>query len=121
MSPQPSRDTTAGQVYNDLRKLARLQGRATDELFQHYLLERFLVRLAQSPAANELVLKGGTLLAAYQLRRATQDRDVQAQALANDRAMLARLIQQVCAIEIDDGVTFDLAGLRATTIREGAT
>ena len=60
MSRQPSRDTTAGQVYNDLRKLARLQGRATDELFQHYLLERFLVRLAQSPAANELVLKGGT-------------------------------------------------------------
>lgn len=39
MSPQPRRDTTAGRVHNDLRNLARREGRATDELFQLYLLD----------------------------------------------------------------------------------
>lgn len=120
MSPQPRRDTTAGQVYNDLRNLARRQGRATDELFQLYLLERFLYRLAHSPASDQLILKGGTLLAAYQLRRATQDIDVQATSLANDEATLAGLVGEVCQLEVDDGVSFDLTGLTVTTIREGA-
>lgn len=65
MSSQPRRDTTAGRVYNDLRNLAHEQRRATDELFQFYLLERFLNRLARSRLDGQLVLKGGTLLAAY--------------------------------------------------------
>lgn len=62
MSPQPRRDTTAGRVYNDLRNLARRQGQPTDELFQLYLLERFLFRLAHSQQSGHLVLDGGTLL-----------------------------------------------------------
>lgn len=120
MSPQPRRDTTAGQVYNDLRNLARRQGRATDGLLQLYLLERFLHRLVHSSASGKLILKGGTLLAAYQLRRATQDIDVQASSLANDEDTLAEVVRGVCQVQADDGVSFDLAGLTVTTIREGA-
>lgn len=120
MSPQPRRDTTAGRAYNELRNLARRQGRATDELFQLYLLERFLYRLAHSPASDKLVLKGGTLLAAYQLRRATQDIDVQASSFANDEATLGELMHEVCQVQVDDGVSFDLTGLTVITIREGA-
>jgi len=84
VSPQPQRDTTAGRTYNDLRNLARRQGQPTDELFQLYLLERFLFRLAHSPLDRLFVLKGGTLLAAYQLRRPTQDIDMQVQQLPGD-------------------------------------
>lgn len=98
-SPQPRRDTTAGQVYNDLRNLARRQGRATDGLFQLYLLERFLYRLAHSPASDKLVVKGGTLLVAYGLRRATQDLDVQASSLPNDADTLAGMVREVCQVE----------------------
>lgn len=119
MSPQPRRDTTAGEVYNDLRTLARRQGRPTDELFQLYLLERFLYRLANSPQRDRLVLKGGTLLAAYQLRRATNDIDTQAHDVDNDADEVALLVGEVCAINTDDGLTFHLNDLIVETIREG--
>lgn len=120
MSGQPRRDTTSGRVYNDLRNLAARQGRATDELFQLYLLERFLYRLAHSRLRRHLVLKGGTLLAAYELRRGTRDIDVQAIDVAADADSVARLVSEVCAVQVDDGVTFDVVRLDATAIREGA-
>jgi transposase InsO family protein len=46
--PNPARDTVAGRVYNDLRNLARLSGRGTDELMLGYVLERFLYRVSVS-------------------------------------------------------------------------
>ena len=64
--PNPTRDTTAGRVYNDLRNLARRNGRSTDEVMVDYLLERFLFRMAVSPLGGEhFVLKGGLLLAQF--------------------------------------------------------
>jgi hypothetical protein len=45
------------------------------------------------------VLKGGTLLAAYHLRRATRDIDVQALDLPGDADTIADLVRQVCAVE----------------------
>ncbi|MGW5188089.1 hypothetical protein ACWEOO_02465 [Kribbella sp. NPDC004138] len=58
----PARNTTTGRVYNDLRNSARRQLRATDEVMVEYILERFLYRLATSPAGREhFVLKGGLL------------------------------------------------------------
>lgn len=121
MSPQPPRDTTAGRVYNDLRSLARRRGRPTDELFQLYLLERFLYRLSHSPYRDRLVLKGGTLLAAYGLRRGTQDIDAQARGIANDLDQVADVVRAVCSIKVDDGVTFDVERLATGAIREGAS
>ena len=90
MTRDASNDPTAAEVYNRLRRLAREQGRATDELFHLYLLERFLYRWANSRLADQFVLKGGTLLAAYDLRRATRDIDVQALAVDSDRRLPGR-------------------------------
>ncbi|MEY9847781.1 hypothetical protein [Streptacidiphilus sp. MAP5-3] len=50
--PNPTGDTTAGRVYNDLRNLARRNRRSTDEVMVDYLLERFLFRMAASPWAE---------------------------------------------------------------------
>ncbi|MEV7971466.1 hypothetical protein AB0O34_36575 [Sphaerisporangium sp. NPDC088356] len=47
--PNPTRDTIAGRVYNDLRNLARRTGRSTDEIMVEYVLERFLYRVGLSP------------------------------------------------------------------------
>jgi hypothetical protein len=46
--PQPARDTLAGQVYNDLRNLARRESRSTDQIMVEYVLERFLYRMSRS-------------------------------------------------------------------------
>jgi len=118
---QPTRETVAGAIYHDLRSLARRQRRATDQVFQLYLLERFLYRLSRSAYRDRLVLKGGALLAAYELRRQTRDIDLQANRLDNNEEAMAGLIREIAetSIEEDDGIRFDLDTLSTSVIREG--
>jgi hypothetical protein len=55
------------------------------------VVERWLARLSTSPHAEQLVLKAGMLLAAYDARRPTDDVDARARGLANDQeAVVAR-------------------------------
>ena len=117
----PSRATSAGRAYLDLRAKARGDRRPVDELLQLYVLESFLARLAESRFAEHLVLKGGVLLAAFGERRATRDVDLQAQALDNDPESIRAVICDVAAQRLDDGVLFDVGGATAAVIRdEGA-
>jgi len=74
---RPTRATADGRVYLDLQNLARRQGRPTGELHQLYALEGFLARLARSRFLDHLILKGGALLAAYEIRRPTRDIDLE--------------------------------------------
>jgi len=92
---RPTRATVAGRAYLDLQNLARKQHRPTDELHQLYALEGFLTRLASSPYAGRFVLKGGVLLAAYDARRPTRDIDMQAQAIANERETIPKLVRDI--------------------------
>jgi hypothetical protein len=114
----PARDTTAGRIYNDLRNSARRQKRATDEVMVEYVLERFLYRLATSPASRDhFVLKGGLLLAQFGARRTTRDIDILGQDFTGDTEIIRR-VRAIAATEADDGVTFDDASLRTAPIRD---
>jgi hypothetical protein len=105
----PTRANTAGRAYLDLRKLARANRRPVDELQQLYVLEAF---------AEQLVLKGGVLLAAFDERRPTRDIDLQAQALENDAQMIRATTCEIAAITLDDGVIFDVDTATAEPIRD---
>lgn len=48
----PTRATTAGRAYLDLRKKARQDRRPVDELMQLYVLESFLARMSSTRAAD---------------------------------------------------------------------
>jgi hypothetical protein len=78
-----------------------------------------LYRLVQTPWRNRLILKGGMLLAVYDVRRATQDIDMAARALDNEEQELANWLRDVFTVEVDDGVVFDTGSLRVEVIREG--
>lgn len=78
-------------------------------MHQLYALEGFLTRLAIFPHANQLVLKGAALLAAYDTRRPTRDVDLQARAVDADLDQMRRLIAGIAAIAIEDGLMFDAA------------
>jgi hypothetical protein len=119
MSTRPSRMDTPGRVFLDLRRKARAEARATSELLQLYALEGFLDRLAHSKYANRLVLKGGALLAAYDLRRATRDLDFQAKRVANDPAIILSLVREVATVRRDDGLAFEPHTATSAAIREG--
>ncbi|WP_330320714.1 nucleotidyl transferase AbiEii/AbiGii toxin family protein [Streptomyces clavifer] len=115
----PTRDTTAGRVYNDLRNLARRNGRSTDEVMVEYVLERFLYRLATSPLGREhFILKGGLLLAQFGARRMTRDIDILGRAFSGEEAEIIRRIAAIATAEVDDGVAYDSATLRTVPIRE---
>ncbi len=116
----PTRASTAGRAYLDLRKLARENQRPVDELMQLYVLEAFLARLASSRFSERLVLKGGVLLAAFDERRPTRDIDLQAQALGNDPETIRAATCEIAAITLDDGVIFDVETATAEPIRDEA-
>lgn len=63
--------TPQEDVYRALQQRARLERRGTQELFELYLLERFLYRLSVSPYRDRFVLKGGLLLTVPGARRPT--------------------------------------------------
>jgi len=102
-----------------LQRLARAQKRATAELLQLYVLESFLRRLVRSRHDERLVLKGGLLLAAFDLRRATRDVDLLALHTDNDPKAVERLVVEVASVEVEDGVVFLPDTITAGTIRDG--
>ncbi len=113
--PRPSRE-----VYRALQRRAREEGRGTQELFEFYLLQRFLYRLSVSQYRDRFVLKGGLLLTVLGARRPTRDADVLARGVAGDEETLLAIVKEVASIPVKDGMIFDTPQARATTIREHA-
>jgi predicted nucleotidyltransferase component of viral defense system len=114
---RPTHADFAGSRYLALQRLARSQGRPTGELLQLYVLECFVRRLARSPHRQKLVLKGGLLLAAFDVRRATRDVDLLALATNNEPAEVERMIVDIATIDAEDGVEFVLDALKTDAIR----
>ena len=115
-----SEPPTSQDFYRALQRRAQNERRGTQELFEFYLLERFLYRLSTSRYRDRFVLKGGLLLTVFGARRPTRDADVLARNLAGDDEALLAVIREVSSIRVDDGITFDTSQSRATTIREHA-
>ena len=118
----PSHATVDGHALLSLRALAKTDGRATAEYLRLYAVEGFLARLAISAYADDLVLKGGVLLAAYALRRPTADIDFVAKNQSNEVEEVKNLVIEIAQIQLsgddDDGLVFDVSAVTAESIRE---
>lgn len=88
-------------------------------LLTRYALERLLHRLSLSPHRERFVLKGAMLLATWfdEPHRATRDVDLLGFGDAAEDALLGTF-REIMAVEVDDGVSFDLKGLRIEAIRK---
>lgn len=82
------------------------------------MLEALLSRVAVSKFREDFVLKGGVLLATFDLRRATKDIDLQAARIPNDVEAVTTRIKEIAGIHVDDGVDFALNSISAQTIRD---
>lgn len=116
MSPAPTRASKAGQLYLALQRKARAERRSTHELLQLAALEAFVDRLSTSARASDVALKGGVLLAAYELRRPTRDVDLSATRVSNDVGSVRALIDEILAEPRDDGWIYGASSAEA--IRE---
>ena len=86
-----------------------------------YGLERLLYRLSISPHANRYLLKGALLFSLWfdQPHRPTRDADLLGFGPDDiESAVLA--FREMCQIEVDDGMAFDPASVKGTTIRKEA-
>lgn len=118
--PVPTRDTPEGRIYNDLRNLARRHGREPVEYFTLYALEGFLARLAVSEHAEDFVLKGGVLMAAFAARRPTRDIDLAASGFANDVSEVERRMRAVAEQNLGDGLVYESESVVGEPIRDEA-
>ena len=116
----PDRPRNIGaSVRQRLLNLAHARGQPMELLLTRYALERLLHRLSLSPHRERFVLKGAMLLAIWfdEPHRATRDVDLLGFGDAAEDALLGTF-REIMAVEVDDGVTFDLKGLRIEAIRE---
>lgn len=82
-------------------------GAPTQEYLIRHTLESFLDRLTRTAHAEDFVLKGGILLAAYGVRRPTRDADANAIGADVTADYLVAVVHDIAAVESDDGVVFD--------------
>ena len=118
--------TTGDEVFRRIQSAARSvaakagAGAPTQEYLIRHTLESFLDRLARTTHADAFVLKGGILLAAYGVRRPTKDADANAVGADVSADHLIAVVQDIAAVETDDGVVFDLDSVSVQEIREHA-
>ncbi len=115
-------DATFRALQSRARSAAAKRGTpaATQEYLIRHLLEAFLDRLMKTEHGGDFVLKGGILLAAYGVRRPTKDVDASAVRADVDVRHLMAVVRDLAAVEVDDGVIFDLDSLTVSEIREQA-
>lgn len=121
MTAQTAVDQAASNAFKALQAKARTEhGGNTQGLLVVYAVESFLRRLAQSDFADRMVLKGGMLMAANNIRRMTKDADLSTHGVANDQETIRDAVARICALVPDppDGVVFDLASIRTEVMRE---
>lgn len=105
---QPPKNVVAS-VLARLRNVAQEAGLSFNDILQSYVIERFLARLARSPHADTVLLKGALMLRVWGVPRArpTMDIDLLRRGIA-DQAALVRLVEQCAAIDDpSDGVIFE--------------
>ena len=102
-----------------LQTLAREKGQAFDLLLTRYAIERLLYRLSTTPHRDRFVLKGAMLMTTWfdDPHRSTRDVDFLGYGDPAPEPMLA-VFREICAIEENDGIIFDVDALRVELIRE---
>lgn len=101
-----------------VRNIAKEKNIPAQVILQNYMFERLLVRLSASKYKEKFILKGGMLVAAIVGldSRATMDLDTTLKNLPLTPEAIRNSLEQICGIELDDGVMFEIGTI--SSIRE---
>ena len=109
----------AESVKNRLLNLMNSSGYKYMYLLARYFNERLLYRVSVSLYKDNFLLKGGSLLYAFNGldTRPTVDVDFMAQNISRDRVNLERVFREILSMECEeDGVYFDIESLKSEAI-----
>ena len=103
----------AMQFKAEIRNVAERSGVPAQAVLQNFMLERLLERISLSPYKENLVLKGGMLIASLvgTAFRTTMDMDATLRARSLDQATIQKMLEEICALALDDEVRFEFEHL----------
>ncbi len=102
-------------IINNIAKENKISAQS---VLQTYMLERLLERISISKYKDNFILKGGMLISAMLGidSRTTMDMDTTIKGFKLTEENITNIINEICNIKIDDGVTFEV--LKIELIRE---
>lgn len=106
-------------IKDRLLRGAKLRGEEFELTLSRFASERFLFRLGESACSEQCVLKGASLLSIWldEPYRATRDVDLLVFGRDDDDA-IRLLLEEICVVQCaEDGLEFDLKGMRIDAIR----
>ena len=110
----------AMHLKDTIKNIAKRNHTSAQLILQNYMLERLLERISLSRFQSNFILKGGFLIAAIVGldTRSTMDMDATVKGLPVNADSISNMLKEVCAVEVNDDVTFTFR--RLEEIREGA-
>ncbi len=95
-----------------INNFAKEKGIAPQLALQSFFAERFLARLEKSPYANNVVVKGGTLVSAILgvAQRTTLDLDTTVVGMHVDERAAVAIVEAIAATDAGDGIVFSRDG-----------
>lgn len=117
MANEPKNLTAS--IRQRLLDLSRREGRVFDAVLVTYGLQRLIFRLSISDYRDQFILKGGMLVTHWigDESRVTRDVDFLGYGDASE-GHLKTVFSKLLSLEANDGLVFDVDGLRAETIKE---
>jgi predicted nucleotidyltransferase component of viral defense system len=126
MSPDKKKErrhaNLGASVRARLLNIARESKRDYNRVLIQYAQERLLYRISISRYRNNFILKGALLFFTYKMPdlRLTKDIDLLGSGVNNDVGEVKSHIEEVAAIAVEDGVTFDPSTIAVERIAEQA-
>lgn len=106
---------TSRQLKALVRNLSKGDSNKAQIIIRNYVMERFLERLSLSPYKENIILKGGALVAAMVGldNRSTMDVDAAIKDLPLSVESARKIVEEISSIRIEDGMTFEIKSAAA--------
>ena len=106
--------TSATQLKDWIKNRSKKTGVPANVLLRSYMMERLLERVSLSHHRENLILKGGFLIAAMVGidRRSTMDMDATMKKLPVSRERIEEILREIISIYADDEVSFEIQNIK---------
>jgi len=106
--------TSATQLKDWIKNKSKQTGVPANVLLRSYMMERLLERVSLSSYRENMILKGGFLIAAMVGidRRSTMDMDTTIKGLPISYVSIGRILREIMSVDAGDSVTFEVQDIR---------